>query len=225
MQASIASKWNYLQEISNRQGVIPLRTWLPSGAMTSCLVCLPLYATVRLSIYPSLYSHSHLYSHYRWAPTLSWKEQCTFVHQWPSHLILIYLEGRLILFACFYFGCCSHHQLYLSISAPYCLWPFSGKHLLWKTSISQRCHLPQGTMNFFAFAFPASVLGRGSVGRTSLPHSGVWDRVELICIGARLLVREGGNGETEMRETASLPQLLLLRRKEQKKYISACLLI
>lgn len=51
----------------------------------------------------------------------------------------------------------------------------------------------------------------------------------LACIRVRLIAKKGGRegekGEIETQETASLPQLLLLRRKKQKKYISACLLI
>lgn len=126
---------------------------------------------------------------------------------------------------CFHFGCCSHHWL---TWAPLTFAAYD--HFLTHTSTERAwfckytiCYRQQWiSLPFWHVCWGQVVLG----GRTTLSHPGVWEWVELICMGARLHVRERGReGEMDMWETASLPQLLLHRRKEQKKHISACLLI
>lgn len=160
--------------------------------------------------------------------TFPWKEQgrC-FFHLWPSHLTPIYLEGRSILFCLPSLWTPQPQLTYLSISDLYCLWQFSTKYLLWKGLILKSDHLLQGTEHFFLPLQSHLCGGERQCWEDccAIPwgsrEGSVLHQGEADCKEGR----EGGKGEIETQETSSLPQLLLLRRKEQKKYISACLLI
>lgn len=169
-----------------------------------------------------IHPHSHLYSHYRWAPTFPWEGQCRIFSSIAisSHFHLFRKQAYSFLLA-FILDATAMTDLLEH------LWPLLPVTISHQTPPLKGFDFKKrpfaiGNRWFLCLCSPTWVLGRGSVGRTAVPYPGVQEK-GLACIRLRLIVKKRGRERGDRDTRNSVISTTAASQEKGAKEIYICL--